>query len=88
MATVVGVVILAFLWFERLSPEKKIGLVLAVVSGCAIAAIVLLWHPASIGDVPLASLTLSGLAGNLFWWLGLVCFVILLLVGVSILLGL
>jgi hypothetical protein len=69
MATVVGLLVWAFLVFEKLSAGKKANVIYVLISGCVIAGVILLWHPASIGDVPLARLTRSAVAANLTWGL-------------------
>ena len=86
MIAVVGAVILAFLGFEKLSPERKSGLVLTFVAGCIVAAVVMLWQPPSIAHTPLASLTLYGLASNLVRWLIVIGFAIPFFLGASMLL--
>jgi hypothetical protein len=69
-----------------LSDFKKAALRSAFVKVCVVGFILIVWQPPSIANVPLASLTLSGLLQNAVWFLGLIWVGFVILVTLRVLL--
>jgi hypothetical protein len=65
--------------------QRIIGLLVAISSFFLGVTVFSLWQPKGISDVPLASLTLGGIAVDLLWWLVLFAFVLVTIGGLGLL---